>query len=69
MNAAAPRFLVCDALRWKDLCAQDTVAGDRDAARSAAEALARRYGVRVHVLELVASVEGVVELGWDVHRA
>lgn len=57
-------FLIVEATRWADLRQQDTPADDWDAAKAAAEALARRYGTRVLVLAVVGEVDGRVQPIW-----
>ena len=57
-------LLVMEISRLRDLQAQDTPAPDWPAAKEAAEALARRFGTRVVVLQVVGEVQGHVEAQW-----
>lgn len=59
-------YLVCDAIRLADLKRQDTAAETVAEAKREAEAMAKRYGVRVYVLAVVGEVEGLVDPRWAV---
>lgn len=57
-------YLICDQYRLADLTRQDTTAETVSEAKTAAEAMARKYGCRVYVIGVVGEVEGQVSPHW-----
>lgn len=57
-------FLICDQFRMNDLRQSDTTADTPQKAREEAEKMAKKWGCKVHILQVVGEVEGVVEPRW-----
>lgn len=57
-------FLICDHFRLGDLRQSDTTTDTPEQARVEAEAMAKKYGCKVYILQVVGEVEGVVEPRW-----
>lgn len=57
-------YIVCDQHRLADLRCADTTAATLEQARAEAEAMAKRWRCKVHVLQVICAVEGVVDPRW-----